>query len=130
MATLSYVNIFAHDIDRLAEFYSKLFGFEEITASRTPLYRGYVCGGASLGFSALDAYEMLSLERPGGQGEKNLVTFDLESQDEVRRLVAAAQTDGATLVKEPFETYYGWYQSVLRDPEGNAFRLNYPGKGA
>jgi hypothetical protein len=31
-------------------------------------------------------------------------------------------------VKEPFKTYYGWFQSVLRDPDGNAFRINFRGQ--
>lgn len=130
MATLSYVNIFARDLDALAGFYAGLLDLEEIVASRTPLYRGYRCGGSSLGFSAMDAYEMLALDRPTGQGERNLITFDVDSQAQVRRLVDVAQASGASLIKAPFETYYGWYQSVLRDPEGNAFRLNFPGKAA
>lgn len=130
MATLSYVNIFAHDLDALSGFYAGLLGLEEIVASRTPLYRGYRCGGASLGFSAMDAYDLLALDRANGPGERNLVTFDVESQADVRRLTDAARAAGAVVIKEPFETYYGWYQSVLRDPEGNAFRLNFPGKPA
>ncbi|WP_210387097.1 VOC family protein [Methylorubrum populi] len=124
------MNIFASDIDRLADFYSRLLDLEEIVESRTPLYRGFRCGGASLGFSAMDAYEILALQRPEGQGERNVITFDVDDQAEVRRLVAAASSMGASILKEPFETYYGWYQAVLRDPEGNAFRLNFPGKAA
>lgn len=130
MAVLSYVNIFAEDIDRLADFYSNLLGLEEIMESRTSLYRGFRCGSASLGFSALDAYEILALRRPTGDGEKNVITFDVADQAEVRRLAEVARSMGGTLLKEPFETYYGWYQTVLRDPEGNAFRLNFPGKAS
>ena len=45
---------------------------------------------------------------------------------ETRHLLTdAAVKMGATLVKAPFTTYYGWYQSVLLDPEGNAFRINF-----
>jgi len=45
--------------------------------------------------------------------------------DEVDRLTPIAVAKGATLRKAPFTTYYGWYQSVLLDPEGNAFRINF-----
>ena len=31
---------------------------------------------------------------------------------------------GARLIKEPYQTYYNWYQSVLFDPEDNVFRIN------
>ncbi|WP_365983831.1 hypothetical protein [Marinobacter sp.] len=29
------------------------------------------------------------------------------------------------IVKEPYTTYYNWYQAVLLDPEGNVFRINH-----
>ena len=33
---------------------------------------------------------------------------------------------GATMVQEQFMTYYNWYMSVMRDPDGNAIRLACP----
>ncbi|MEE7493350.1 VOC family protein [Methylobacterium oryzae] len=128
MTTLSYVNIFARQLEPLAAFYSGLLGLEEIVDSRSSIFRGFRCGDASLGISASDAYELLGLRQPTGEGERNIVTFDVESPTEVERLVEAAKGLGAEVVKEPFETYYGWYQAVLRDPEGNPFRLNHPGR--
>ena len=35
-----------------------------------------------------------------------------------------AVSRGARLIKEPYQTYYNWYQSVLLDPEDNVFRIN------
>ncbi|NAT60930.1 glyoxalase, partial [Pseudomonas syringae pv. actinidifoliorum] len=32
---------------------------------------------------------------------------------------------GADTIKEPYLTYYNWYQAVLLDPEGNIFRINF-----
>ncbi len=40
-------------------------------------------------------------------------------------MVPIAVANGATLIKEPYVTYYNWYQSVLLDPEGNVFRINF-----
>jgi len=40
-------------------------------------------------------------------------------------MVPIALEAGATLVKPPYVTYYNWYQSVLLDPEGNVFRINF-----
>lgn len=128
MIILSYVNIFARDLQKLAEFYRQLFDFEEIIESRTQYYRGFRCGTASLGISSLEAYELLDLTPMSGLGENNLVTFDVEHPSQILHFVEAAQKLGGTLQKPPFETYYGWYQTIMRDPEGNALRLNYPGK--
>ncbi len=60
-------------------------------------------------------------------GDRVFQTFNVDSPEEVQRLTRQAAVLGAQVVKEPFETYYGWYQSVLRDPDGNAFRINYLG---
>jgi len=127
MATLTYTNIFTADIDRLAEFYGALFDFEENVASRSPIFRGFFAGGTSLGFSGPGAYELLGMEPQVTPGDRVFQTFDVDAPEEVRSLTKKASSLGAVIVKEPFATYYGWYQSVLRDPDGNAFRINFRG---
>ncbi|PZQ88689.1 MAG: glyoxalase [Leifsonia xyli] len=128
MIEISYVNIISSDIDRLGKFYSTLLELEEIVESRTDLFRGYKAGTASLGISAEGAYDLLNLTKQQGSGERNLLTFNVPSPKELRALTEKAQKLGGSLVKAPFETYYGWFQSVLRDPDGNAFRLSFSGR--
>lgn len=130
MVTLAYTNIFTDDIDRLAEFYSALFGLEEIVESRSPIFRGFLTDGSSLGFSGSGAYDLLGLGPQVEPGDRVLQTFDVEEEQQVHDLVEKAKALGATIVKEPFATYYGWFQSVLRDPDGNAFRINFRGGAA
>ena len=130
MVALSYTNIFTADIDRLAEFYSRLFDLQEIVESRSPIFRGFTTGGSSIGFSGPSAYDLLGLAPQEGVGDRVLQTFDVSGEGEVRALTGRAGELGATLVKEPFKTYYGWYQSVLRDPDGNAFRINFQGSAS
>jgi predicted enzyme related to lactoylglutathione lyase len=127
MVSLSYINLFSADIDRLAEFYSHLLSLDEIRESRSPLFRGFRTAGGSIGFSAPGAYDLLGLSPLEGRGDQALLTFDVGSRAEVDRLTEVACATGGNLVRAPFETYYGWYQSVIRDPDGNAFRLNDPG---
>ncbi|EXS71225.1 VOC family protein [Sphingobium sp. Ant17] len=127
MPALAYTNIYTADIDRLAEFYSTLFGFTEYMESRSPIFRGFAAGGTSLGFSGIGAYELLGMEPQTAPGDRVFQTFNVDSPEEVRALTEKAGSLGAATVKEPFATYYGWYQSVLRDPDGNAFRINFPG---
>ena len=126
MAHLSYVNVFAKDVVALSGFYQRVFGFPEIEAIRSPIFRGLDTGKSSLGFNALDAYELLQLsEFSDTRGIKFLLNIDVESQADVDRMVPIAVAAGATLIKPPYVTYYHWYQAVLLDPEGNVFRINF-----
>jgi len=126
MAHLSYVNVFARDVVALSGFYMKVFGFTEIEAIRSPIFRGVDTGKSSLGFNALDAYELLHLsEYSDTRGVKFLLNIDVDGKDDVDRMVPVAVASGATLIKPPYETYYHWYQAVLLDPEQNVFRINY-----
>lgn len=125
MAELSYVNIFARDIEALSRFYIDLFGFSEIPEIRSPIFRGVATGKSCIGFNALDAYELLKLDAYSDvKGIKFLLNIDVDTAEEVDRLAPMAVARGATLIKEPYKTYYNWYQAVLLDPEGNVFRIN------
>ncbi|MFT4267231.1 MAG: VOC family protein [Xenophilus sp.] len=126
MAHLSYVNVFARDVVALSGFYQRVFGFPEIEAIRSPIFRGLDTGKSSLGFNALDAYELLHLaDFSDTRGVKFLLNIDVDSREDVDRRVPVAVEAGATLVKPPYVTYYHWYQAVLLDPEGNVFRINH-----
>lgn len=126
MNTLSYVNVFARDIVALSGFYAELFGFEEIQAIRSPIFRGLDTGRSCIGFNAPEAYDLLGLgEFAGSTGSKFLLNIDVASQAEVERLVPLAVARGAKLIKAPYLTYYNWFQAVLLDPEGNVFRINF-----
>jgi predicted lactoylglutathione lyase len=122
---LSYVNIFAKDIVKLSGFYRDVFGFQEIPEIRSPFFVGLRTGQACLGFNAQDAYDLLNLsDYANPTGVKFLLNFDVDSQADVDRMTPLAVNRGARLIKEPYRTYYDWYQSVLLDPEENVFRIN------
>jgi uncharacterized glyoxalase superfamily protein PhnB len=109
----------------LSGFYSEVFGFPEIEAIRSPIFRGIDAGGTAIGFNALDAYELLKLQDfAETKGVKFLLNIDVDTVDEVDAMVPKAVEKGATLIKAPYRTYYDWYQAVLLDPEGNVFRIN------
>lgn len=125
MPYLSYVNIFAENIVSLSSFYMNLFDFKEIVEIRSPIFRGVSTGKSAIGFNAYDAYELLGvLEEKDATGIKFLLNFDVDSECQVSMLTEKATGLGASLVKNPYKTYYNWYQSILKDPEGNLFRIN------
>ncbi len=126
MNQLSYVNVFAQDIVALSGFYARLFGFSEIAAIRSPIFRGLDTGKSCIGFNAPEAYALLGLgEFADATGCKFLLNIDVSAQAEVDRLVPLAVEQGARLIKAPYLTYYNWYQAVLLDPEQNVFRINF-----
>jgi predicted lactoylglutathione lyase len=126
MPTLSYVNIFAGDIEALSGFYQAVFGFADIPAIRSPIFVGLDTGKTCIGFNARDAYGLLGLsEHSETAGAKFLLNIDVDSREDVDRMVPLAVKAGAELIKPPYVTYYNWYQAVLLDPERNVFRINY-----
>ena len=125
MATMDYVNVFAQDIEKLAQFYITVFGFEEIEEMRYPIFRAVKAGRVNIGFNALDAYDLLELSaHKDTSGIKFLLNFTCASKREVDEIAQKAQSLGAVAIKKPYKTYYNWYQAVLLDPEGNCFRVN------
>jgi predicted enzyme related to lactoylglutathione lyase len=125
MNVVSSVNIFARDLDRLAAFYSALFGLAEKTELSSPIYRALDAGGIMIAFNAFEAYALLKLEDYAEtKGVKSLLTFEVANADEVARVTETAVANGARLVKGPYDTAYGSRQSVLFDPEDNVLRIN------
>lgn len=124
--SISFASYIAEDIEALSAFYAEVFDLSEVTELRSEIFRGLDMGGLTLGFSAPVVYEMLSIEKwADATGTRQYLTFEVGSDVEVVQRTTAAVGHGASLQHEPYETYYGTYQSVLADPEGNVFRINH-----
>lgn len=118
------VSFFCRDHLALAAFYRDAFGFEEVTAVRSPIFCALAAGGVALGFHADEAHELLGVaDRRGVRGGTH-VTFDLTTAAAVEAAVPRLVALGATLVQGPFTTYYEARQAVLVDPEGNVLRIS------
>ncbi|WP_300298687.1 VOC family protein [Ferrovibrio sp.] len=129
-ARLAYVNLFARDIVAQAAFYTALFGFTEIQAHRSPIYRCLDANGTELGFNAPEAYDLLALQSRRPPDDQPLplgsyFTIELDSEAAIDRAVAGCRRLGGSVLKEPYLTYYNAWQAVLADPEGNVFRVNH-----
>ncbi|MFK8022830.1 MAG: VOC family protein [Ilumatobacter sp.] len=124
--SISFASYICDDIDALSTFYADVFGFTEVEELHSDIFRGLDADGTVLGFSAKVVYEMLSIERwSDATGTKQYLTFEVDSSDAVVAATTASTERGAELLHEPYETYYGAFQSVLADPEGNVFRINH-----
>jgi catechol 2,3-dioxygenase-like lactoylglutathione lyase family enzyme len=124
---LSFASLLVNDIDRQADYYQRLFGLPEVADLASPHFRGLRIGDTILGFSGPHAYELLALPRPpeGPVAVHSFLTFEAADRAEVDHLTRKADELGGTVRKPPADTYYGAWQSVVADPEGNVFRINY-----
>jgi predicted enzyme related to lactoylglutathione lyase len=121
------VNLFCADPERLMAFYRDLLSLPENEAARSPIYRALRLGASELGFNKTDAYALLNLadRTPGDRGIRGFATFGLPAAADVDALAARVPALGGRIVKAPYRTYYGAWQAVAEDPEGNVFRLNH-----
>jgi predicted lactoylglutathione lyase len=123
------VNLFCQDIDAQLAFYQALLNLPEDVHSHSPIYRSVATEDFHFGFHAPDAYDLLSLSNRKPDMLANApvtayATFFLDSMDEVDRLTVKATQLGGRVVKAPYATYYGQWQSVVADPEDHVFRLS------
>ena len=124
-ASISLASYIADDFVALFEFYSTTFDLPEVVELRSDIFRGADASGVTIGFSAPVVYEMLGIDEwRDARGTTQYLTFEVGSADEVTEKTELAVANGARLLHEPYETYYGAFQSVLADPEGNVFRIN------
>ena len=58
------------------------------------------------------------------------LAHNVASRDEVDEVIEQARTHGATVTREPAETFYGGYAGVFRDLDGHAWEIAHnPGFG-
>lgn len=58
------------------------------------------------------------------------LAHNVGSREEVHEIIAAARSNGATIAREPAETFYGGYAGVFRDLDGHAWEIAHnPGFG-
>lgn len=124
--SISLASYISEDFVGLFEFYSTTFDLPEVVELRSDIFRGADVSGLTLGFSAPVVYGMLHIDEwADAKGTTQYLTFEMPSDDEVNIATDRAVANGARLLHDPYETYYGAWQSVLADPDGNVFRINH-----
>lgn len=124
-------NLFCHSVDRQLEFYRHLLGLREIVEASSPIYRVLTDGVLQIGFNGMPAYALMGLH--GRQRDasvdfaaRSMLTFVVQEPEAVDEARRQAESAGGVVVKGPFATYYGHWQVVIADPEGNVMRLTCP----
>jgi catechol 2,3-dioxygenase-like lactoylglutathione lyase family enzyme len=126
-ADVALVSIFCSAHQDLAGWYRRVFGFREIESLTTPIFVALAAGPIALGFHHDDAYDLLGVSDDRfSRGTKIHLTLAVDGDAAIDAAHRALAAHGATIVREPFTTYYGARQIVFRDPEGNLVRISTP----
>ncbi|WP_084150648.1 VOC family protein [Azohydromonas australica] len=124
-------NVFCRNIDRQFDFYQGILGWTEIKEASSPIYRVITGEGIQLGLNGWKAYDLLDLGNRKRADEENfgistMLSFVVEQPSLVDEIAGRVGSLGGRIVKAPFATYYGHWQVVFCDPEGNVGRITSP----
>jgi catechol 2,3-dioxygenase-like lactoylglutathione lyase family enzyme len=116
---VSLITLGVRDLDRARAFYEAL-GWVPVTGPDVVFFQ------AGCMVLALWDRERLAedsaVEDSGGFGGVTLA-FNARSTDEVDAVIAEAAAAGATIGREPAETFWGGYSGVFVDPEGHPWEV-------
>lgn len=126
--SISLVTLGVSDHERAKAFYSALGWTPALDIQQTAFYQA---NGVLL---VLWLRERLSedcaIADEGATWSGVALAHNVHSREEVDAIVDLARRSGATVTREPAETFYGGYAGVFRDPDGHAWEVAHnPGFG-
>jgi predicted lactoylglutathione lyase len=117
---ISLVTLGVADLTRAKAFYERL-GW--VDRSPDPSVVFFQAGGMILAlWGRADLAVDSAVQDNGGWGGVALA-HNVGSRAEVDALVAEAREAGATVTREPGETFYGGYAGVIVDPDGHPWEI-------
>jgi len=128
---IEHVGVWVADIDRVAAFYAKYFGAEVGELYRNPR-KGFESRFLEFGGGArLELMTRQDVTQRASNEELGLahVAVSIGNEAAVDALAARLRADGVTPDSGPRRTGDGYYECVVRDPEGNRVEITTPGTG-
>lgn len=122
----SHVTLRANDVDRMVDFYRRIFGYEVLADIPTP-DRRIVWG--KLGVVALEIIETKGAPAPRAMETPGYSWIALRTRD-VAAALEALKANGVTILTDVMAMGPGGPQVLLfQDPEGNTLELNQTADG-
>jgi predicted lactoylglutathione lyase len=119
--SVSLVTLGVADLHRAKTFYEALGWTPALDIEETAFYQA---NGVVI---ALWAREKLAVDTGVADGGASwggiTLAHNVSSREEVHEVVEAARGAGATVSREPAETFYGGYAAVFRDLDGHAWEV-------
>jgi hypothetical protein len=125
---VSLVTLGVSDYERAKTFYEALGWSTALEIEETAFFQA---NGVVLVLWARDKLAQDSgIDDDGARWGGIALAHNVASREEVDAIVEQARTNGATVTREPAETFYGGYAGVFRDPDGHAWEIAHnPGFG-
>lgn len=122
---IDHIAIWVQNIEKVCEFYQKYFN-----ATIGPLYHNPTKGFTSRFITFEGGARIEVMHRTDVESSIFYphfgwchVAISLGSKENVDKLTAQMEAEGITVVGKPRTTGDGYYESVVRDPEGNLIEL-------
>jgi predicted lactoylglutathione lyase len=126
--SIALVTLGVSDYERAKAFYSVLGWTPTLDTQETAFYAAN--GVVLVLWSRERLSEDCGIVDDGATWSGVALAHNVASGDEVDRIVELARTNGATVTREPSDTFYGGYAGVFRDPDGHVWEVAHnPGFG-
>jgi predicted lactoylglutathione lyase len=118
---VSLVNLGVADLERSRSFYRNLGWVDSPSPSDDVVF--FQAGGMIVGLWSRDELAVDSVvDDNGGWGGVTLA-YNTRSREEVDAVIEEARSAGATIGREPAETFWGGYSGVFIDPDGHPWEV-------
>jgi predicted lactoylglutathione lyase len=118
---VSLVTLGVADLERSRSFYRNLGWVDSPSPSDDVVF--FQAGGMVVGLWSRDELAVDSVvDDNGGWGGVTLA-YNTRSREEVDAVIEEARSAGATIGREPAETFWGGYSGVFIDPDGHPWEV-------
>lgn len=125
---IHHIAIWAYDLELLKDFYLRYFDMEcgnkyvNPAKNFSSYFLKFKNGGASIEIMHKPGLSKRNNESPDYMGLAHF-SISLGSKEAVNQLTRKLQNAGYSVVEPPRTTGDGYYESVVKDPEGNTVEL-------
>ena len=117
---IEHIGIWVNDLEMMREFYMDYFN---LTSNKKYYNPTKEFSSYFLSFYSGPRIELMHMPTMTGGSGMNHIAIQLDTKDRVDVLTDIFRVDGYEIVGEPRTTGDGYYESVIKDPEGNLIEL-------
>lgn len=122
---LTLITLGVKDLEKMRLFYQHTFGWKPLENSNENVVF-FQLNGIQLGlFGWKDLADDANVNSTGNGFKGFSLAQNLSSKKEVDQLFKNLRSRGATITKNPSETFWGGYSGYIADPEHNLWEIAY-----